>query len=39
MVNFKDEINQPAVSQHLAMISNLRALSCAKSNKFYHSID
>ena len=39
MVNFKDEITQPAVSQHSAMIANLRALSYAKGKKLYNSID
>ena len=38
IVNFKDEVNQPAVAQYLRMLTHLRAWSFIRVNAYHKSI-
>jgi hypothetical protein len=38
-VNFKEEINIPAMSQHLGMLTHLKGLSYARSNAIHHCVE
>jgi hypothetical protein len=39
VVSFKDEINVPAVAQHLGLLTHLKAWSYARQNSFHNCID
>jgi|TARA_B110000305_G_scaffold236076_1_gene296826 tetratricopeptide (TPR) repeat protein len=38
IVNFKEEVNQPAVAQHLGMLTHLRAWSFIRANAYHKSV-
>lgn len=38
IVNFKEEVNLPAVAQHLGMLTHLRAWSFIRANAYHKSV-